>query len=146
MKGTKFKMAFDRELFASAVDRVCRKFNIENLKEQQSTALYEFLCGKDVFVNLPTGYGKSLIFQMAPLVARELSSTLPGQFSSSSIVLVISPLVALMKDQVNALTELGINPFTQLTRFSGLMNLTTERTCPLFRDSDRFKLKSLELA
>ena len=41
-------MAFDRELFASAVDRVCRKFNIENLKEQQSTALYEFLCGKDV--------------------------------------------------------------------------------------------------
>ena len=39
-----------------------------------------------------------------------------------------------------------LNPFTQLTQFSGLMNLTTERTCPLFRDSDRFKLKSLELA
>ena len=57
--------------------RVCRKFKIENLKEQMvSTALFEFLCGKRVFVNLPTGYGKSLIFQMASLVACELSSKL----------------------------------------------------------------------
>ena len=37
----------------------------ENLIEQQSTALNEFLYGKNVFVNLPTGYGKSLIFKPA---------------------------------------------------------------------------------
>ena len=53
------KISFVRELFVSAVGRVCRKFKIENMKEQQSAALYEFLCGKDVFVNLPTGYRTS---------------------------------------------------------------------------------------
>ena len=62
------KISFDRELFASAVGRVCRTFKKENLKEQP-IALYEFLCGKDVFVilaivmenfNLPNGVTRSL--------------------------------------------------------------------------------------
>ena len=32
-------------------------------------AVAEFLSGSDVFINLPTGYGKTLIFHMAPLVS-----------------------------------------------------------------------------
>jgi ATP-dependent DNA helicase RecQ len=36
---------------------------------EQKMALKAFLCKKDVFAVLPTGYGKSLIYQFAPLVA-----------------------------------------------------------------------------
>ena len=36
-------------------------------------AVAEFLSGSDVFVNLPTGYGKLLIYHMAPLVSGDLT-------------------------------------------------------------------------
>ena len=38
----------------------------QNLNPQQEKAVAEFLSGSDVFVNLPTGYGKPLIYHMAP--------------------------------------------------------------------------------
>ena len=79
---TPTKISFDRGLFASAVGRMCRKFKIEIVKKQQSTALYEYLCGKDTFVNIPTVYEKSLIVKKVSLIACDLSSNLPGQFSS----------------------------------------------------------------
>ena len=57
----------------------------------------------DVFVNLPTGFGKSLIYQALPLTFDVLLEA-PGH-----IVAVISPLVNLMKDQVEKLTSLQYN-------------------------------------
>ena len=38
------------------------------LKEKQSSALTSFCEGNDVFITLPTGYGKSMIFDLLPLV------------------------------------------------------------------------------
>ena len=87
----------------TAILNVCPSFNLNNLYAQQESALFQFLSRKDVFVNLPTGYGKSIIFQMAPLVASKLSC-----FSPESIIIVISPLVALMKDQVAYLKSINI--------------------------------------
>ena len=46
-----------------------RQFNVENLLEEQQTSLREFLGGHNIFVNLPTGFGKSLIFQFLPTAA-----------------------------------------------------------------------------
>lgn len=50
-----------------AVTEVTRKLSID-LKEKQLEAILKFLSGKDVFVSLPTGYGKSLIYEILPLV------------------------------------------------------------------------------
>ena len=57
---------------------------------------------KDVFVNLPTGYGKSLIYQALPTVFDALRS------SSGHTVVVVSPLISLMDDQVKFLASIGI--------------------------------------
>lgn len=60
----------------------------------------------DVFVNLPTGFGKSLIYQVIPLFFDVLLK------ASGHMVVVISPLVNLMKDQVDKLTSLGVSAAT----------------------------------
>ena len=54
----------------------------------------------DVFVNLPTGFGKLLIYQALPLVFDVTRN------STGHIVVVISPLVNLMKDQVEILRKI----------------------------------------
>ena len=51
---------------------IARHFNIENLLEEQQKSLREFLEGHDIFINLPTGFGRSLIFQCLPIAADAL--------------------------------------------------------------------------
>ena len=76
--------------------------NISALKDEQRTALEAFLSGKDVFALLPTGFGKSLIYQLAPLVAKEMGT------KPNPILIVVSPLVALIADQIKEATKLGL--------------------------------------
>ena len=61
----------------------------------QEEAIRAVLAGRDVLVTMPTGSGKSLIFQLPALLLEGLT-------------LVISPLIALMKDQVDALQRRGL--------------------------------------
>ena len=85
-----------------ALQRVCETFKIVDLNPFQREAMEYFVKKKvEVFVNLPTGYGKSLIYQALPLV-------LDVTRNSTGHVVVISPLVNLMKDQVESLQKLGI--------------------------------------
>ena len=91
----------------SSLQSILPRFGLAELKDEQKKALFYLLSGKDVFVNLPTGFGKSLIYQLAPLVAEELSRRNYGNIRSG-IVLVISPLVSLIKDQVKGLQQRGI--------------------------------------
>ena len=58
----------------------------------------------NVFINLPTGYGKSLIYQCIPFVADILNAN-PR---CTSVLVVISPLKALMEDQVEYLGSVGV--------------------------------------
>ena len=86
-----------------AFERVLQTFGIEKLKDLQREALEKLVGGEDVFVIQPTGSGKSLIFQSAPIV---FDTVRP---SAKSIALVISPLVSLMEDQVRYLKSIGIS-------------------------------------
>ena len=63
-------MAEDVESYLqSAFKKVCERFEIQRLNRQQGEAIRSIaLDKKDVFVNLPTGFGKSMIFQGLPQV------------------------------------------------------------------------------
>ena len=95
-----------RESFNDAVEKALealKDISIESLTKYQSKALFHVLNGEDTFVSLPTGHGKSLICQLAPSVSKHL-----GLLSEVLIVLVISPLNALIDDQIASVTKLGI--------------------------------------
>ena len=78
--------------------------------EDQVAAITEFLKGKDIFVSLPTGSGKSLCFATLPYVFDFLKHFLVAgnEPIHSSICVVVSPLVSLMKDQVAKFGERGL--------------------------------------
>ena len=69
-------------------------FGFGSFRPLQEEIICDSLTGKDVFALLPTGGGKSLCFQL-PALARD------------GLTVVISPLIALMKDQVDALHAAG---------------------------------------
>ena len=83
-----------------------QRLGYENLLPEQKTAIINFVCGHDVFVCLPTGFGKSLIYFSLPLIYDTLYSR-----NKSSIIIVVSPLNALMDDQVRFLV---VREFLQL--------------------------------
>ena len=56
-----------------------------------------------MYVNLLTGFGKSVLFQALPTVFASLDNC------KKNIVIVISPLINLMKDQVSLLSFLGVS-------------------------------------
>ena len=70
-------------------------FGFTSFRPLQEEIIRDSLTGKDVFALLPTGGGKSLCFQL-PALARD------------GLTVVVSPLIALMKDQVDALQASGI--------------------------------------
>jgi len=70
-------------------------FGFTSFRPLQEEIIRDSLAGKDVFALLPTGGGKSLCFQLPALVR-------------DGLTVVVSPLIALMKDQVDALQASGI--------------------------------------
>jgi len=80
-----------------AIYRVLReKFGISSFRGAQLKVIQRVLEAKNSLVVMPTGYGKSLCYQLP-------------SFLLNNLVLVISPLIALMKDQVDAARKTGLN-------------------------------------
>ena len=82
-----------------AIDRAREKlkeiFGFEDFLDGQEGVIEQILSGRDGSVVMPTGGGKSLCYQL-PALCR------------GGVTLVVSPLIALMKDQVDALEERGV--------------------------------------
>jgi ATP-dependent DNA helicase RecQ len=79
----------------SLTQELNRYFGFTSFRPNQEEIVRQVLAGRDVFAALPTGGGKSLCYQL-PALLRE------------GLTVVVSPLISLMKDQVDAARENGI--------------------------------------
>jgi ATP-dependent DNA helicase RecQ len=117
--------------FAVSLEYMSRPLEILNevfgypaFRGQQGEIVEHVAGGGDCLVLMPTGGGKSLCYQIPSLVRRERG------FGTG---IVVSPLIALMQDQVAALTEVGVRAAYLNSTLSGAEAMATERA---LRDGD----------
>src|SRR5882672_2916595 len=102
-------------------------FGFPAFREGQEPAITRLLAGKSTLAIFPTGAGKSLCYQLPALLL-------------DGVTLVVSPLIALMKDQIDFLVGRGI-PAARLDS-----SLTVEEIRQTFSDLRSGKLKLLYVA
>src|SRR5512143_1459927 len=88
--------------------RALAMFGHASLRPGQADVIRDILSGRPVIAVMPTGAGKSLCYQLPAIVLAE----------RGDVTLVISPLIALMKDQVDVLRARGV-PAVALTSHAG---------------------------
>src|SRR5436190_6779496 len=88
--------AYDQRL----ADVLHRVWGFSDFRPLQRDAMHAILASRDSLVVLPTGGGKSLCFQAPAIV--------PGPGEHKGVALVVSPLISLMKDQVDGLRVDGV--------------------------------------
>ncbi|WP_245593464.1 DNA helicase RecQ [Azospirillum halopraeferens] len=79
----------------AALEALRSVFGYESFRGHQGEIIRHVIAGNDALVLMPTGGGKSLCYQIPALVRR-------------GVAVVVSPLIALMRDQVTALRQLGV--------------------------------------
>jgi len=113
---------------AQSLDQILKsKFNLETFRKGQKEIIASIINKRDVLAVLPTGGGKSLCYQLPAVVLDQL-------------VVVVSPLIALMKDQVYALNKIGLNAGC---RYSGQ---TLEESKIVFKNIENSKAFILYLS
>ena len=80
----------------SLKDQLKEIFGYTQFRGNQEVVIKNILNGKNTFVIMPTGAGKSLCYQLPAMI-------------NDGLAVVISPLIALMKNQVDSLNAYGIN-------------------------------------
>jgi RecQ family ATP-dependent DNA helicase len=82
-------------------EELLERFGLREFRPGQREAVQAALAGRDSLVVMPTGGGKSLCYQLPALAADDRAST-------GGLVLVVSPLIALMADQWRRLLQAGV--------------------------------------
>src|SRR6185369_5385362 len=106
-------------------------FNLDNLRPGQAEVMRSVLEGDNTLAIMPTGAGKSLCYQLPTL-------HLPGT------TVVVSPLISLMKDQVDKLEDVGLeasqlnSALTSREHQENLEEIKTERSDFVFVTPERF--------
>ncbi|MCK5824910.1 MAG: RecQ family ATP-dependent DNA helicase [Ichthyobacteriaceae bacterium] len=89
-------------------------FGFDKFKGEQEKVIYSLLSGNDTFVLMPTGGGKSLTYQLPALM-------------SEGVAIIVSPLIALMKNQVDSIRGISENKGIAHVLNSSLNKGETER-------------------
>ena len=102
-----------------AVFEAAEKLGVKELKPKQHEAIVSYVTGNDTFVVLPTGYGKSLIYAILPVIFDKLRGNncyydvficiVCNLGTQGSIVTIVSPLTALMLDQKKRFSLKGLS-------------------------------------
>ena len=117
---------------AAALAVLRERFGHDEFQSGQWEAIRPLLAGEDSLVVMPTGSGKSLIYQLPALM-------LPG------LTVIVSPLIALMKDQQDKLVAQGIDALAMHSHLTGPEVRETERQVSegegriLYLTPERFK-------
>ena len=93
-KSTKTSAATKGE--KSLQEKLQHHFGFDSFKDEQETIIKSLLSGKDTFVIMPTGGGKSLCYQLPAIM-------------SEGVAIIVSPLIALMKNQVDLVRSYSSN-------------------------------------
>jgi superfamily II DNA helicase RecQ len=118
-RGTKRKSAEDNSPpskrvaidFPAATKALTQIFGFKEFQLKQKHAISRILGNDSATVVFPTGGGKSLCYQIPALVFSDIDAGSRGK-GESGITLVVSPLIALMKDQVDGLVRRGVKAAT----------------------------------
>ncbi|KAK2043141.1 RecQ family ATP-dependent DNA helicase [Colletotrichum somersetense] len=104
---SKRQKASDHSELAESVLK--KRFKLNNFRLEQKAAINRLLEGESAIVVFPTGGGKSLCYQVPAVAIKELDRETGSRSpEDGGVSVVISPLIALMKDQVDALRRRGI--------------------------------------
>ena len=95
-------------------------FGFSAFKGNQEAVISNVLAGKDTFVLMPTGGGKSLCYQLPAMLM-------------DGVAIVISPLIALMKNQVDSMRAFSENPGIAHFLNSSLNKSAVQQVTPISR-------------
>ncbi|CAF0923860.1 unnamed protein product, partial [Didymodactylos carnosus] len=132
--------SIDEKADQRLLDETLKLFGHDNFRPQQLEAIVNILRGQSTIVVLPTGFGKTLIYQLpAYLYAKR----------SNSITLVISPLVSLMEDQLintaNCLSAASIHSLMQPNEIDRVLDRIVHGTVHLLLISPEMITRSNRL-